>query len=484
MPRRWHPTRCRWHSSGGFASPNRKRSRHLGPPNWPRMRRCGARSRQPGTCDRRVRAGVGGGPHQRSAYLGQHHRTPYGLATDVLMRLHRRRPADGFDRQAFGVSERARARTLLDLIAESRSNIREGVDPALLSREQTLRAQLSLRRDDSDERVEGLLIQFRELQNEMRARNPRYASLVEPPIAELATIQRELLDRDTALVEYALGEERSYVWIVDATSLTSHELPPRARIEALARRAHAALSRAQAPDLRVRLQELSDAIVTPIAARIAGKRLAIVTEGTLQYIPFAALLGRSAVRWWPRTRSSRCHRRRPFALSEATRSRPPRAAPCSWSVIRSSTGRIRASGAARRRARRRRARSSDRRAIPVSPISSGCCSRDARPTHRVARAGQSRPQAAGLRRQPRAHHQRRSVRIRRRSLRDARTAQQQASGVVGSCVLARRSARTAAQRVPACLRGLQPADERGVGRALRAARRRSAKTYAARAWSV
>jgi CHAT domain-containing protein/tetratricopeptide (TPR) repeat protein len=215
----------------------------------------------------------------------------YDALVDALMRLHRQRPADGFDRQAFGVSERARARSLLDLIAESRSNIREGVDPKLLLREQTLRAQLTLRRNDSDDRVQGLLIQFRELQNEMRARNPRYSALVDPPVAELATVQRELLDRDTALVEYALGEEHSYAWIVDSESLTAHELPPRARIEALARRAHTALSRSQAPDLRVALQELSDAIVTPIAARIAGKRLAIVTEGALQYIPFAALPG-------------------------------------------------------------------------------------------------------------------------------------------------------------------------------------------------
>jgi CHAT domain-containing protein/tetratricopeptide (TPR) repeat protein len=213
----------------------------------------------------------------------------YDVLVDVLMRLHRQRPADGFDRQAFGVSERARARTLIDLIAESRSNIREGVDPALRSREQTLRAQLTMRRNDSDERVQALLVQFRELQNEMRAKNPRYASLVEPSAADLDTVQRELLDADTTLVEYALGEEHSYAWVVDRATSTAHELPPKARIDALARRAHDALSRAQAPDLRVALQELSDAIVTPIAARIAGKRLAIVTEGTLQYIPFAAL---------------------------------------------------------------------------------------------------------------------------------------------------------------------------------------------------
>jgi CHAT domain-containing protein/tetratricopeptide (TPR) repeat protein len=228
------------------------------------------------------------GPDLRTVIVREKHAV-YDVLADVLMRLHRQRPGNGFDRQAFGVSERARARTLLDLIGESRSNIREGVDPALLSREQTLRAQLTQRRNDSDERVESLLIQFRELQNEMRVRNPRYASLVEPPVADADTVQRELLDRNTALVEYRLGEERSYAWIIDTESITAHELPPRARIEALARRAHDALSRAQAPGLRVALQELSDAIVTPLGPRMAGTRLAIVTEGTLQYIPFAAL---------------------------------------------------------------------------------------------------------------------------------------------------------------------------------------------------
>ena len=32
----------------------------------------------------------------------------------------------------------------------------------------------------------------------------------------------------TALLEYALGEERSYLWAVSARDVTSHELPPRA----------------------------------------------------------------------------------------------------------------------------------------------------------------------------------------------------------------------------------------------------------------
>ena len=53
----------------------------------------------------------------------------------------------------------------------------------------------------------------------------------------------------------------------------------RASIEALARRVYAALGQPQAPELRDAVQALSRAIVAPVAGRIAGKRLAIVTEG-------------------------------------------------------------------------------------------------------------------------------------------------------------------------------------------------------------
>jgi CHAT domain-containing protein len=234
-----------------------------------------------------IRSSVAG-PSQRSTYLG-HSYDAYGLLIDVLMRLHRQRPAEGFERQAFEASERARARTLVDLLTESRANIRQGVDPSLVAREEALRAALGARRSESDDRVNRLLVDYRDVQNEIRARSPRYASLVAPEAPALDVVQRDL-DERTVLLEYALGDQRSYVWVVGADSLTGHELPPRARIDALARRVHGALSQPHAPELLAALQELSRAVVEPIASEIAGKRLAIVSEGALQYIPFAALV--------------------------------------------------------------------------------------------------------------------------------------------------------------------------------------------------
>ena len=53
----------------------------------------------------------------------------YELYADLLMRRHAEDPTGGHDAAALAVSERARARSLLDLLAEARADIRRGVDP-------------------------------------------------------------------------------------------------------------------------------------------------------------------------------------------------------------------------------------------------------------------------------------------------------------------------------------------------------------------
>src|SRR5262249_26781792 len=123
----------------------------------------------------------------------------------------------------------------------------------------------------------------------------------------LAEIQEKVLDADTLLVEYALGEERSYLWAVTTDSLTSYELPRRSEIEQTARRVYELLT---ARNQRVRFEPLDERkariaqadsdylqaaaalaqmVLGPVAERLSRKRLLIVSDGALQYVPFAAL---------------------------------------------------------------------------------------------------------------------------------------------------------------------------------------------------
>src|SRR5439155_18553054 len=138
-----------------------------------------------------------------------------------------------------------------------------------------------------------------------RQSSPRYAALTQPAPLGLKQIQAEVLDPDTLLLEYSLGEERSYLWAVTPTSIKSFELPRRAEIEAAALRVYELLvARADAlyPDA---LTTLSQMLLKPVADQLGRKRLVIVSQGTLRYVPFGALPIPVAGGQWPVVSSER-----------------------------------------------------------------------------------------------------------------------------------------------------------------------------------
>src|SRR5262249_47959365 len=140
-------------------------------------------------------------------------RNAYDLLIDTLMRLDVGQPGRGFREAAFDVSERARARSLLDLLSESHVDVREGIDADLLKRERDLesalaaktRAVVQLRGRPHSEaeaaatgrELDALTTALRELEAEIRQRSPHYAELTRPSTATLADVQRSLLDDDT-----------------------------------------------------------------------------------------------------------------------------------------------------------------------------------------------------------------------------------------------------------------------------------------------
>src|SRR5262249_20354820 len=121
-----------------------------------------------------------------------------------------------------------------------------------------------------------------------------YAALAQPQPLSVVEIQR-LLDDDTLLLEYELGEKRSYLWAVTTTTVSSFQLPPRAEIEAAARKLYDLLSarpkRGDPPDppFIARAEALSRMLLGPAASQLGGKRLVFVAPGVLAYLAFASL---------------------------------------------------------------------------------------------------------------------------------------------------------------------------------------------------
>jgi CHAT domain-containing protein/Flp pilus assembly protein TadD len=257
----------------------------------------------------------------RSTYFASA-RENYELYIDILMRLHKQNPLAGYDAAVLEASESARARSLLDLLAEAHADIRQGVDPKLLEKETSLRELLNtaaerqtniLSRKHTAEQaaasnieVKTLTDQHEELVTQIKASSPRYAAMTKADPLKTVEIQK-LLDANTLLLEYWLGDEQSYLWAVTRNSISSFELPKRAEIEATAKslyelitshplrkkgdtsqqqRSRSHESNAQYTKVSSRLSEI---LLKPVSSILGAKQLVIVADGALQYIPFQAL---------------------------------------------------------------------------------------------------------------------------------------------------------------------------------------------------
>jgi CHAT domain-containing protein/Tfp pilus assembly protein PilF len=270
--------------------------------------------------------------HLRTRIAGQELRASYFASiqeffesyVDLLMRLHRANPTKTYDALALQAAERARARSLLDSLVEAHANIREGIAPLLMERERMLRQKLDATAErqarvlvsetteaqatNLKREMERLLTQYEEVQSEIRASSPRYASLMQPQPLSSNAIQQQVLDEETLLLEYALGDEKSYVWAVTTSSIHSFELPRRNTIETATRRVYQLLTER---NKRIRFEKpaaqsariakadsdylsastsLSQMLLGRVAPQLHKKRLLIVADGVLNYLPFAALV--------------------------------------------------------------------------------------------------------------------------------------------------------------------------------------------------
>ncbi|HBL28882.1 MAG TPA: hypothetical protein DD490_18770, partial [Acidobacteria bacterium] len=233
----------------------------------------------------------------------------YELYVDLLLRREAEEPGRGYAAEALHVSERARARGLLDLIAEGRIDVQEGVAADLKQRESELGARLSWiqerlgdvlaggsessRAGDLRAQLDRVGEEMEDLEDEIRRRHPRYAEVRYPTPLHLEQVQA-LLDERTALLETFVGEEASYLFTVTRTGLSVHRLPPAAELERKVQEIRSTLEKPGILTFGRFLKAAGDLYATllgPVAARLAGTpHLLISPDGPLSLFPFEALL--------------------------------------------------------------------------------------------------------------------------------------------------------------------------------------------------
>ncbi|HEX8633613.1 MAG TPA: CHAT domain-containing protein [Pyrinomonadaceae bacterium] len=237
--------------------------------------------------------------------------------------------------EAFRIVEQGKARSLLDMLGEASTGVREGAPAALLERKAANMARqqeianllggVSLAGGNAptstvaelETELERLSVEFDSLENQIRTSSPRYAALVQAKPLTLAEVQRQVLDDATVLLEYSLGAHQSYLFAATRDGLTLHRLPSRERIERQAvelrqqlipagvRRAIAGINVESTRGLTLGSPSTAAAnvsaytaaahalyrmVVAPAAASLGARRVLVVPEGALNYVPFESLV--------------------------------------------------------------------------------------------------------------------------------------------------------------------------------------------------
>lgn len=207
--------------------------------------------------------------------------------------------------RAFVVAERAKQRTLLDYLANT-GDTAANTDMDLLKRREELRRELDANEQERiwsagrsgtaeqialiDKKIRDLTAELEEVEIRIAGRRAPEQTFSETAVSVAQVAP--LLGGDTVLLEYALGDDRSFVWVVGENRLDTAILPPGPEIETRVREVFAGL-RDNDPSAigseRDQLEQLGRMLIGPIAGQLGNKRLAIVPDGVLHYLPFGVL---------------------------------------------------------------------------------------------------------------------------------------------------------------------------------------------------
>jgi len=234
-------------------------------------------------------------------------RIVYETYVEALMSFAEQTGDKQYAEQALVISERSRARTLLDQLLENNKATASQTDNSLLTQYRNLQQSLKAVEYEREQRffnnappvyqesarkeAESLKLQLQELEGRIRISNKSLAGLITPPILDFNKI-KQLIDKDSLVIEYLLGEQKSYYWVVSSDGLiASQKLPSRNNLSGIVTKLKKSLEEMprRNSDYFKLAKETSEKIIDPIIINTKQKRLVFVPDGILHYIPFAAL---------------------------------------------------------------------------------------------------------------------------------------------------------------------------------------------------
>lgn len=206
--------------------------------------------------------------------------------------------------QAFQFSENSKAAVLAESLQDVKIKTLDGVNDSLVQEEHQLKQQITALRlqlvesQDSTQneayqrQLNDLEIALARTIKYLQEDEQYYQQKYQPDTLDVAALQRTLLDRDNALLEYFVGKDQLYLFLMTRQALQVVPIDRTAELDSSLQRIRQQLYGFQPgqKDDANSLSILYQYLLAPVAEEIADvSKLTVITDGPLHYLPFELL---------------------------------------------------------------------------------------------------------------------------------------------------------------------------------------------------
>ncbi|HQU82943.1 MAG TPA: CHAT domain-containing protein [Pyrinomonadaceae bacterium] len=245
------------------------------------------------------------GKNQRSSY-NSILKIYYELEIEILVKKYEREPKIEFLEAAWQKQEKIRARSLLENFIEEGLTVNEVVSNDIFLKEKDLletiasaenkriEAERSKNRENlktAEKSLQKALDELETFQEEQRRSNPKFSSLNQIRDFTFADV-RQTLSEDSAMLEFSVGTNQTFLWFIKKDSVKLFYLPKREKIDKISLEYYNLLidKTVQTAKITEKSKELSRIIFSPLKDELSEiKSLIIIPDGSLQLIPFSTL---------------------------------------------------------------------------------------------------------------------------------------------------------------------------------------------------
>ena len=228
----------------------------------------------------------------------------YEEAIATAVRLHERTGAPQYVVQAFQFSEHSKASVLAESLREVKVRASVGMNDSLMQEEHRLKQQvtaLRLRLVENQDSAQNKM--YRHQLNDLEIALARtikylqkdelyYRQKYQPDTLDVSALRHTLLRSDEALLEYFVGKEQLYLFLMTSDALQVTSVDHTAELDSALQRTRRQLYTFQPgqDDDQGSLAMLYQYLIGPVAQEVGEvSKLSIIADGPLHYLPFELL---------------------------------------------------------------------------------------------------------------------------------------------------------------------------------------------------